>query len=68
MSPTQKSKLVEMYQDLGYIVGMCGDGANDAGALNVAHVGVSLTNTEASVAAPFTSKKASISAIVTLLR
>ncbi len=31
MSPDQKAQLIEGYQELGFIVGMCGDGANDCG-------------------------------------
>jgi P-type E1-E2 ATPase len=38
------------------IVSMVGDGANDCGALKAAHVGISLSEAEASVAAPFTSR------------
>merc|ERR1712066_184400 len=56
MSPDQKAQLVEEYQAIDYIVSMCGDGANDCGALKAAHVGISLSEAEASVAAPFTSK------------
>jgi cation-transporting ATPase 13A3/4/5 len=33
MAPEQKQQLVELLQELGYYVGMCGDGANDCGAL-----------------------------------
>ena len=35
---------------------MCGDGANDCSALKAAHVGISLSEAEASIAAPFTSR------------
>ena len=38
MSPTEKMELVQAFQELGYCVGMCGDGANDCGALTAADV------------------------------
>jgi cation-transporting ATPase 13A2 len=56
MSPDQKTKLVETLAELGYRVAMCGDGANDCGALKAADVGLSLSEAEASIAAPFTSR------------
>ncbi|KAG9509462.1 putative cation-transporting ATPase 13A3 [Fragariocoptes setiger] len=67
MGPDQKQQLVEHLQSLQYYVGMCGDGANDSGALRSAHAGISLSDTEASVAAPFTSATANISCIPTLI-
>ncbi|XP_069328874.1 probable cation-transporting ATPase 13A5 [Eulemur rufifrons] len=68
MSPGQKSSLVEEFQKLNYYVGMCGDGANDCGALKMAHVGISLSEQEASVASPFTSKTANIECVPHLIR
>ncbi|XP_053210773.1 polyamine-transporting ATPase 13A3-like isoform X2 [Panonychus citri] len=67
MGPDQKQQLIELLQDLGYYVGMCGDGANDCGALKAAHAGISLSDTEASVASPFTSKTPNISCIPVLI-
>ncbi|OWF45588.1 probable cation-transporting ATPase 13A3 [Mizuhopecten yessoensis] len=68
MSPEQKSQLVEELQELEYYVGMCGDGANDCGALKTAHAGISLSEAEASVASPFTSKNPDIECVPTLIR
>lgn len=67
MSPEQKHILVENLQDIGYCVGFCGDGANDCGALKSADVGLSLSEAEASVAAPFTSQSTSLDCVPRLI-
>lgn len=68
MSPYQKSILVQSFQKEGFNVLMCGDGANDCAALKAANVGMSLSQEEASIAAPFTSMKANISCLIVLFR
>uniref|UniRef100_A0A670ZUI1 Polyamine-transporting ATPase 13A3 n=1 Tax=Pseudonaja textilis TaxID=8673 RepID=A0A670ZUI1_PSETE len=68
MAPDQKTQLVEALQNVDYHVGMCGDGANDCGALKRAHGGISLSELEASVASPFTSRVASIACVPNLIR
>ena len=40
--PEDKYKLVKSFQKSGHIVGMCGDGANDAPALRQAHMGIAV--------------------------
>uniref|UniRef100_A0A8V5H0Z4 P-type ATPase A domain-containing protein n=1 Tax=Melopsittacus undulatus TaxID=13146 RepID=A0A8V5H0Z4_MELUD len=68
MLPEQKTQLVCSLQELDYCVGMCGDGANDCGALKAADVGISLSEAEASVASPFTSHVANIECVPTVIR
>lgn len=68
MSPDEKHELVERLQSLGYVVGFCGDGANDCGALKAADVGLSLSEAEASVAAPFTSRQPDIRCFIEVIR
>ncbi|XP_048672198.1 polyamine-transporting ATPase 13A2 [Marmota marmota marmota] len=68
MAPEQKTELVCELQRLQYRVGMCGDGANDCGALKAADVGISLSQAEASVVSPFTSSVASIECVPMVIR
>ncbi|KAG0341214.1 hypothetical protein BG000_009845 [Podila horticola] len=68
MSPDEKHELVEHLQVIGYCVGFCGDGANDCGALKAADVGISLSEAEASVAAPFTSRSNDIGCVVKVIQ
>ncbi|XP_021118552.1 cation-transporting ATPase 13A2 isoform X4 [Heterocephalus glaber] len=68
MAPEQKTELVCELQRLQYCVGMCGDGANDCGALKAADVGISLSQAEASVVSPFTSSMPSIECVPMVIR
>jgi cation-transporting P-type ATPase 13A2 len=67
MSPEDKKLLVEFIQSTGLTVGFCGDGANDCGALKAADIGISLSDSEASVAAPFSSNSKNISCVISVL-
>ncbi|KAF6760303.1 P-type ATPase [Ephemerocybe angulata] len=68
MSPDEKNEVVERLQALGYNVLMCGDGANDCAALKAADVGISLSEAEASVAAPFTSSTPDVGCVLEVIK
>ncbi|GAB9472053.1 P-type atpase [Globisporangium polare] len=66
--PHQKTWIVETFIQCGRCVGMVGDGTNDCGALKAAHVGIALSDADASIVAPFTSRKKNITDVLELLR
>ncbi|CEG69341.1 hypothetical protein RMATCC62417_05429 [Rhizopus microsporus] len=68
MSPDEKQELVIELQRIGYCVGFCGDGANDCGALKAGDIGISLSEAEASVAAPFTSNTMDIECVIDVIK
>ena len=68
MAPEHKALLVDGFKKEKLAVLMCGDGANDCMALRTANIGVSLSEEEASIAAPFTSRNQNISCLVPLLK
>eukprot|EP00928_Gymnodinium_smaydae_P039404 TRINITY_DN2692_c0_g1_i4.p1 TRINITY_DN2692_c0_g1~~TRINITY_DN2692_c0_g1_i4.p1 ORF type:complete len:1393 (+),score=138.01 TRINITY_DN2692_c0_g1_i4:564-4181(+) len=77
MKLEDKVKVITLWQSFedGWVTGMVGDGGNDCGALRVAHVGLALSEAEASMVSPFSSRKGlddlgymSLSAIVDLIK
>merc|ERR1719162_1021408 len=74
MKPEDKVAVIENHQKRGWVVGMAGDGGNDCGALRAAHVGLALSDAEASIVAPFSSgetygtEEKSLRAVPDLLR
>ena len=66
-TPYDKVAVVSEFVKQGYITMMCGDGGNDCGALKTAHVGIALSDAEASTVAPFTSLDKTITSVIDVL-
>ncbi|KAI8144258.1 hypothetical protein BJV82DRAFT_557186 [Fennellomyces sp. T-0311] len=66
MTPTGKVQCVQLHMERG-ITAMTGDGGNDCGALRAAHVGIAMSDAEASIVSPFSTSVRSVRSCVELL-
>ena len=66
-SPTDKLDVINLFINMGFVTSMCGDGGNDCGALRAAHVGIALSDSDASVVSPFTSINKTCMSVVDVL-
>ncbi|KAI9024285.1 hypothetical protein CLU79DRAFT_99799 [Phycomyces nitens] len=67
MVPNDKVRCVQMHMEHG-ITAMAGDGGNDCGALRAAHVGIAMSDSEASIVSPFSTSSRSVKSCVELIR
>jgi cation-transporting ATPase 13A3/4/5 len=67
MTPNGKVQCVQLHMERG-ITAMTGDGGNDCGALRAAHVGIAMSDAEASIVSPFSTSVRSVQSCVELIR
>lgn len=67
-TPNDKVSVIDFFVREGNTCCMVGDGGNDCGALKTAHVGIALSDAEASIVAPFTSLDKQITSVAEVLR
>lgn len=67
-TPNHKVSVIDFFVREGNTCCMVGDGGNDCGALKTAHVGIALSDAEASIVAPFTSLDKQITSVTEVLR
>ena len=67
MLPEHKILLIESIKNLKYTIAMCGDGANDIGALRTADIGISLGLDETSISAHFITSNPDITCILNII-
>ena len=68
MLPIDKANLIKIHQKLGFMVGMVGDGLNDAAALKQADVGLSFSESNINLSSSFSTKRTSLLSFIDLLK
>ena len=66
--PSDKANIIKLHQKMGLMVGMVGDGLNDAAALKQADVGLSLSESNVNLSSSFSTHRTSLTSFIDLLK